>query len=105
MKELLLAQKQEILKQTLQEVEVDVEGDETDEVQGNMLIEMHNQLSTRNAAKLMQIEAALQRIENKTYGKCEDCGEPIPKKRLTNNPYFQTCIACAEDRETESKKR
>lgn len=104
-KELLLAERQEILKQTACEIDVDTEGDETDEIQGNMLIELSNQLNIRNAAKLKQIEAALKRIDDKSYGKCEDCEELIHEQRLLHNPHFQTCISCAEEREVGEKQR
>jgi DnaK suppressor protein len=105
MKTILLAQKQEILQQAMQEIDVDTEGDETDEIQGNMLIELNNRLNTRQSAKLAQIETALKRIEDKSYGKCQDCDEPIPNKRLLVNPHFQTCISCAEEREAEEKQK
>jgi DnaK suppressor protein len=104
-KELLLAEKQEILRQVNQDIDVDTEGDETDIIQANILIELTNQLNTRNSAKLAQIEAALKRIDDKTYGLCQDCEEPIPEKRLLHNPHFQTCVACAEEREAEAKQR
>ena len=105
MKNLLLEQRRDILKQADQEVAVDTEGDETDEIQGNMLIELNNQLNTRNSVRLSQIELALKRIEDKTYGLCQDCDDPIPEKRLLSNPYFQTCVSCAEEREAEEKQR
>jgi DnaK suppressor protein len=106
MKESLLEQKRELLKQAAdREVEVDTEGDETDEIQANILIDLTNQLNTRNSTKLAQIETALKRIEDKTYGLCQDCEEPIPEKRLLSNPYFQTCVTCAEEREAEEKQR
>lgn len=105
MKSLLLEQKNELLKKTEQEVDVDTEGDEIDEIQANQLIEMNNQLNTRNNAKLLQIDAALKRIEEKTYGICQDCEEAIPEKRLLMNPYFQTCVSCAEEREAEERQR
>jgi len=104
-KELLLAEKRDVLKQVAREVDVDTDGDETDEIQGNLLIELTNQLNSRNATKLSQIEAALKRIDDKSYGKCLDCEEDIPEKRLLNNPYFQTCVSCAEEREAEEKQR
>jgi len=103
--DLLLDQKSEILKQAAREVDIDTEGDEIDEIQGNMLIEMTNQLNTRNTAKLSQIEAALKRVEDGTYGKCQDCEEAIAEKRLLHNPHFQTCVVCAEEREREEKQR
>lgn len=106
MKEILLSQKKEILAQAQQqERDIDMEGDETDVIQGNMLAEMNNRLGTRAAAKLKQIDDALQRIEQHTYGLCQDCGEPIAEKRLLHNPHFLICISCAEDREAEEKQR
>ncbi|SRR5579871_4224696 len=106
MKEILLSQKKEILAQAQQqERDIDMEGDETDVIQGNMLAEMNNRLGTRAAAKLKQIDDALQRIDQRTYGLCQDCGEPIAEKRLLHNPHFLICISCAEDREAEEKQR
>jgi DnaK suppressor protein len=104
-KDLLLAEKREILAQAKQDVDIDTEGDETDEIQGQIIIGITNQLNTRNSAKLAQIEAALKRIEDKTYGLCQDCEDPIPEKRLLHNPHFQTCVSCAEEREIEEKQR
>lgn len=98
MKETLLSQKQSLLeKQT--DMHVDVDGDETDEIQGNMLLEISNQLNSRDLSKLSQIEDALRKIADNHYGICEDCGEDIPEGRLLINPYFLTCVFCAEGRE------
>lgn len=105
MKDLLLLQKKEILDLTSMERDVDIEGDETDIIQGNMLSEMNNRLTSRATNKLKQIEGALSKIEDKTYGLCQDCGESISEKRLMINPYFQTCFSCAEDRELQEKRQ
>lgn len=106
MKELLLEQKREILKQSAQRVvEVDTDGDETDEIQARILIGLFNQLNSRNLEKLSQIDTALHRIEDKTYGLCQDCEETINEKRLLSNPHFQTCIDCAEEREREAEEK
>src|ERR1700679_2962757 len=96
--ERLLNQKQELAAVVYSPPEVDTDGDETDSIQANMLIELTNQLTTRNAAKLSQINSALKRLEDNTYGLCEECGEQIPEKRLLVNPYFLTCVTCAEER-------
>lgn len=105
MKELLLSQKKEILAQSQQERDIDMEGDETDLIQGAMIAEMNNRLTSRATFKVKQIDDALQRIEKQTYGLCIDCEEPIPEKRLILNPHFLTCVTCAEDREAEEKQR
>ena len=44
---------------------------------------------------LDQIEAALQRIEDGGYGRCEECGEQLPKNRLDAIPYAAKCVRCA----------
>jgi DnaK suppressor protein len=45
---------------------------------------------------LSMIESALERIEEGTYGECEECGINIPKTRLTAIPYAPMCVRCAE---------
>ena len=48
---------------------------------------------------LAQIEIALARITDGTYGTCENCGEPIPKTRLQAIPYARQCVECARKQE------
>ena len=45
------------------------------------------------------IENALERIEEATYGQCEECGVKIPKARLNALPYASLCIKCASEQE------
>ncbi len=44
---------------------------------------------------LEKIEAALERIADGSYGKCEDCGKRIPEPRLEALPYTAVCVQCA----------
>jgi DnaK suppressor protein len=44
---------------------------------------------------LDQIEAAIGRIEDGSYGHCEKCGGKIPKSRLDAIPYAAQCVRCA----------
>lgn len=48
---------------------------------------------------LESIEAALRRIEDGTYGRCEECDVQIPKTRLKAIPYTTVCVRCAEQME------
>ena len=41
-----------------------------------------------------EIDDALKRIDDKTYGYCERCFQPIPKPRLRALPYARLCVAC-----------
>ena len=46
-----------------------------------------------------QIEAAIERIEDRNYGLCDKCGEEIPKSRLDAIPYAAECVRCASEQE------
>lgn len=48
---------------------------------------------------LKQIEAAIERIEDRNYGLCDKCGEEIPKSRLDAIPYAAECVRCASEQE------
>jgi DnaK suppressor protein len=48
---------------------------------------------------LAEIEAALKRIEDDTYGVCSNCGKPIPEERLEALPWATLCIDCQRGRE------
>jgi DnaK suppressor protein len=54
--------------------------------------------------KIVQsINTALKKIENNTYGICEECEDNINEKRLKVNPYASLCIACQEEKEKEER--
>jgi DnaK suppressor protein len=44
---------------------------------------------------LAETAAALERIEQDTFGLCEECQMEIPKARLQALPYTRHCIDCA----------
>jgi YteA family regulatory protein len=48
---------------------------------------------------LADIDAALKRIEDGTYGTCTNCGKQIPQERLEARPYATLCIDCQRRRE------
>jgi len=43
---------------------------------------------------LTEIDAALQRIDDGTYGTCVNCGRQIPRERLEASPWASLCIDC-----------
>ena len=55
-------------------------------------------LKSENDA-LDQIEAAIERIEDGSYGQCETCGVEIPASRLAAIPYAAECVRCASQGE------
>ncbi len=59
--------------------------------------EMENTLGLVDSERKLieEIDDALERIEDGTYGICEGTGEPIPKERLKAIPWARYCVACA----------
>ena len=45
-------------------------------------------------AKVAEIDAALERVEAGTYGRCEACGKAIPHARLEVVPEATLCVGC-----------
>ena len=60
-----------------------------------------NQVSDTHQRELAQIDAALDRIDAKTYGECLECGGEIPLERLEALPYAMLDAECAARREEE----
>ena len=56
-------------------------------------------LSVNEQALLAEVEAALRRIDEGTYGKCVNCGRPIPEKRLEAIPWAARDVKCEEQLE------
>ena len=53
----------------------------------------------RRAAQLREIDAALRRIDDGSYGDCERCETPINPRRLDADPTARLCIDCASSAE------
>jgi RNA polymerase-binding protein DksA len=68
---------------------------------GSTTLERYHELSLANNARdmLNQIEFALTRIDDGTYGVCENCGNAIGKGRLQAFPRATLCVSCKERQE------
>ena len=86
------------------DVSVDTDGDELDEIQSALLINMAYEYNDRNNHTLNLLHEALDKIENNEYGLCEDCEDEINEKRLNIFPEVKLCIGCAELLEKEKCK-
>ena len=62
--------------------------------------EMASQLAEFDARELTQIDRALDRLKQGTYGLCEGCSCKIPVARLNALPYTTLCIKCQREMET-----
>jgi RNA polymerase-binding protein DksA len=58
-------------------------------------------LLEREQQTLHEITAALARIEQGIFGRCEECADEIPEARLEAVPYARHCIDCARQIEAE----
>lgn len=56
--------------------------------------ELDETLEESSGNVLAEIDAALQRIEDGTYGTCANCGTEIPAERLEAVPWATLCIDC-----------
>ena len=78
-------------------------GDILDSVSEERTRELDMILTDREKKKLKQIDDALDRIEENTYGLCEECGVKIPKGRLKVMLFAKYCVECQEKLEREEK--
>ncbi len=58
--------------------------------------------ASKNGRLLYHIDEALRRIKDKTYGKCQECGQEINTTRLEAVPHARLCISC---KAKEEKKK
>lgn len=54
------------------------------------------------ARSLREINQALKKVKERTYGVCEECGEKIPQGRLKAHPFALFCVPCQSLREEET---
>ncbi len=62
-------------------------------------IQNEQSLLVNQQALLTEVQQALERIEQGTYGKCINCGQPIPEKRLEAIPWAARDVKCEEQLE------
>lgn len=107
-KKLLLDEKERLLSagkvlNTELNISPDDLPDETDfavsAVQQSLLFKLRD----RERHLLAKIEVALLRVEDGSFGVCEDCEEPIERRRLEARPVSTMCIACKEREEHREK--
>lgn len=105
-RELLLKLKQETLnKLSSQTEDLQVSPDQTvedgDQAQTYLNQNVSFGLRERDIIRLREIEAALYRLDDGSYGICEETDEPIGKKRLQKMPWARLSIGAAEQIERE----
>lgn len=71
-------------------------GDSAEQAQERENDEVVDAIGNETAVSIKVIQAALERIEDGTYGICERCGEDIGEARLRAIPEATRCLNCAE---------
>ncbi|MBN9159507.1 MAG: conjugal transfer protein TraR [Myxococcales bacterium 68-20] len=108
-KTLLTEKRDEIVKKAKQTLEEDMTldsndlPDEMDLASSEYLQSFTFRLRGREKVFLDKIEKALRKIEDGSFGICEECGEEISVKRLEARPETNLCIRCKEDQERHEK--
>jgi len=108
-KEMLLKKREELVLEISRRSKASTEsaaqdiGDILDSVSEERTRELDLILTDREKRKLAQIDDAIDRIEENTYGLCEECGIKIPKARLKVLPFATYCVECQEKNEREEK--
>ena len=104
-KQLLTEKRDEIIKKAKQTLEEDMAldandlPDEMDLASSEYLQSFTFRLRGREKVFLDKIEKALAKIEDGSFGTCEECSEEISVKRLEARPETTLCIRCKEDQE------
>ncbi len=87
------------------EEDVRSEGDASTPVYSNHMADIGSDVMDRErtllhasqeSQYLADLEAALRRVDDGTYGRCESCGRPIPVRRLEAFPAARLCVPCKE---------
>lgn len=108
-KEMLLKKREDLVLEISRRSKASTEsavqdiGDILDSVSEERTRELDLILTDREKKKLAQIDDAIERIEENTYGLCEECGVKIPKARLKVLPFATYCVECQEKNEREEK--
>ncbi|MCX7771322.1 MAG: TraR/DksA family transcriptional regulator [Proteobacteria bacterium] len=105
-KKLLLKMREEIIRdinaiRESEHAEHNEIGDEYDLASQERERELGIIMSAQEKNKLMAIEDALRRIEEGTYGYCEECGDKISKQRLKAVPFATLCVSCKARKEAK----
>ena len=83
----------------LRQIQQESSGDAADFALDATNDEISSQLAEVESRELAQIEIALQKFEEGTYGKCEACNCNIPLARIQALPYATLCIGCQRQME------
>lgn len=91
-----LTQRIDAISKDIHHVEQAVEKDFAEQATQSENDDVLNALDDEARFTVQQVDNALLRIKNGTFGVCEQCGIDINENRLQIIPYTRLCISCAE---------
>ena len=62
-------------------------------------------IKERDGKLAEKVRQALNKLQEGTFGICEECARPIPERRLRARPVARLCIKCKEKQENEERMR
>lgn len=109
LRDLLGHKRDELLEESRTEISKYVKGEERDVIDtalddGDLsVIDLNETIKLKKLGAhrdmLIKIDEAIRKIDENTYGTCDDCGEPISTERLRVLPFAVCCRDCQEIRE------
>ncbi|HMR75886.1 MAG TPA: TraR/DksA C4-type zinc finger protein [Polyangiaceae bacterium] len=108
-RDLLESKRREIVRRAQQTLDEDMTldandlPDEMDLASSEYLQSFTFRLRGREKVFLDKIQKALEKIDDGSFGVCDDCSEKISVKRLEARPETTLCIRCKEDQERVEK--
>jgi DnaK suppressor protein len=94
----LLTMREDLLRTVQRKKEKDMPeqevGDEADAALQSMERELFFELSDNERLMIDAIDAALRKLDQGTFGRCESCGKRIAQPRLKAMPYARYCVGC-----------
>lgn len=79
--------------------------DFTDQATLESDIDMNIHIKERDSKLIIKIMKALERIDDGTYGVCDECEEEISEKRMEARPVTTVCINCKREQENLERLR
>jgi len=113
LKEILLAKREALIQEIKQQLGQSVSEEQQRRLEAAMdsgdqaLVDLEREMGIslqemRNRERQL-IDAALDSVDEGTYGMCADCGEEISEKRLHALPFARLCVDCQSKRELMEK--
>ena len=79
--------------------------DDFDQASIDLEKQLKLRMRERESKLIVKIEDALERLENGSFGVCEECGQEISEKRLIARPVTTLCIDCKKEQEAAEQER